>query len=68
MGQVAYQLEFSHAKIHHTFHVSQLKGKIGASPIVPHLLVSLSVNGHIHVEPEAIVDRKVIQKNHKEMT
>lgn len=69
VGQVAYQLELlANAKIHHTFHVSQQKRKIGDKLVVPHLSVSLSINGHILLEPERVVDRRIIKKNHRPIT
>ncbi|XP_075103994.1 uncharacterized protein LOC142178436 [Nicotiana tabacum] len=58
VGTIAYQLELpSQAKIHHTFHVSQLKKYIGNVAAVSDLPVSLSTHGHIVLEPEAILDR-----------
>lgn len=69
VGQVAYHLELPpNAKIHHTFHVSHLKGRVGGRPVVPHLPVSLSANGHILLDPEAVVDRRIVHKHHRPVT
>lgn len=66
VGTFAYRLELPpQAKIHHTFHVSQLKKYIGNVAAVPDLPVSLSTNGHIVLEPEVIFDRRSVQSKGK---
>ncbi|XP_019248452.1 PREDICTED: uncharacterized protein LOC109227709 [Nicotiana attenuata] len=66
VGTIAYQLELPpQAKIHHTFHVSQLKKYIGNVAIFPNLPVSLSTHGHIVLEPEAILNRRSVQSRGK---
>nr|XP_009789657.1 PREDICTED: uncharacterized protein LOC104237253 [Nicotiana sylvestris] len=68
VSTVAYQLELPpHGKIHHTFHVSQLKKYIGNIVVVPDLPVSLSTHGHIVLKPEAILDRQSVQSRGKQV-
>lgn len=69
IGQVAYHLGLPpHARIHHTFHVSQLKKKIGSNPVVPHLPVTLSAHGNVLLEPETILDRRAVSKHNRSVT
>nr|XP_016464616.1 PREDICTED: uncharacterized protein LOC107787542 [Nicotiana tabacum] len=64
VGSVAYTLDLSAGtKIHSTFHISQLKRKIGSHSASVTLPVVLSEDGHVLLEPEAILDRRMIQKN-----
>lgn len=51
VGNVAYKLDLPpQAKIHPTFHVSQLKKYIGTATVIPDLPVSLSPHGCIVLE------------------
>lgn len=45
----------SHAKIHHTFHMSQLKLHVGDIPMVSDSTVCISPHGYIILEPKAIL-------------
>ncbi|XP_075083612.1 uncharacterized protein LOC142167348 [Nicotiana tabacum] len=68
VGSVAYQLHLPpHAKIHSTFHVSQLKKHIGSAPIVPDLPVSLSPHGNIVLELEQALEFQSISKHHRQV-
>lgn len=63
VGNVAYKLDLPpQAKIHHTFHVSQLKKHIGTATVIPDLPISLSPHGCIVLEPEAILEGRSITK------
>ena len=63
VGQVAYKLElFVDSKIHHIFHVSSLKKKLGES-IIPELPTTRQ-NGQLQLEPVSILDRRVFKRNH----
>lgn len=53
------------SKIHPTFHVSQLKKKLGSHTVVVTLPVVHSEAGHVLMVPEAIIDRRLIKKNVK---
>lgn len=56
-GQVAYKLQLSESfKIHHIFHVSQLKPVIGVDHVVTDLPTSLSKDDEFVLEPDDIVD------------
>ncbi|OIT28672.1 hypothetical protein A4A49_52152 [Nicotiana attenuata] len=69
VGHVAYQLDPLHnAKIYHTIHVSQLKKHVGTTVAVPHLPVTLSTCGYIVLEPEAILEERVISKHGRLVT
>lgn len=69
VGTVAYQLDLPpQAKIHHTFHVSQLKSQIGTAPVTPNLPISLSPHGYIVLEPEGSLDKRVLTKSNRQVT
>ncbi|KAJ7961516.1 Ty3/gypsy retrotransposon protein [Quillaja saponaria] len=65
IGQVAYQLALPpSSKIHQTFHISQLKQHI--CPILASTdLPDFDEEGNITLQPQAILDRKVINRNNK---
>lgn len=64
VGSVAYQLQLhTSAKIHSTFHVSQLKKHIGDAPVVSDFPVTLSSHGHVILEPEEILETRKIMKH-----
>lgn len=68
VGAVAYKLDLpAEAKIHHTFHVSQLKAYNGGDPtftaIPSHLFDEV-----VPLEPEAILDRRTIKRRNQAAT
>nr|XP_016476697.1 PREDICTED: uncharacterized protein LOC107798241 [Nicotiana tabacum] len=64
VGSVAYTLDLPvGTKIHPTFHISQLKKKIGSHSATVTLPIVLSEAGHVLLQPEAILDRWMIQKH-----
>lgn len=66
VGSVAYKLQLPETtKIHHTFHVSQLKRKIGTAPSSPTIPAFISSEGHLLVEPVAVLDRRLVKHRGK---
>ncbi|KAL0394552.1 UNVERIFIED_CONTAM: Transposon Ty3-G Gag-Pol polyprotein [Sesamum latifolium] len=66
IGAVAYKLELPEfARIHPVFHVSQLKKKVGSAMCTPHLPVTLTAHGHVVLEPEVVLDRRLNRKNNR---
>ncbi|KAK8951688.1 hypothetical protein KSP39_PZI004152 [Platanthera zijinensis] len=65
IGEVAYKLQLPEgAKIHPTFHISQLKEHRGAPPVaVVELPETVNEEGNLLVEPLAVLDRRIIPKN-----
>ena len=56
----------STARIHHTFHVSQLKSFRGVLPAHPHIPSWLQGrNVEVVVKPVAILDRKIVRRGNK---
>ncbi|KAK4407758.1 hypothetical protein Sango_0356800 [Sesamum angolense] len=61
IGKVVYRLDLPpHTKIRSTFHVSQLKKCHGESIAPRSLPVMLTPRGHLVLEPEAILDKRII--------
>ncbi|OMO86983.1 Integrase, catalytic core [Corchorus capsularis] len=68
IGTVAYQLQLPEsAKIHSTFHVSQLKMHNGDKPSALQLPL-LNTEGTITKEPISIVDRRTVKRNNMVVT
>jgi len=69
VGPVAYTLQLPpDSKIHPTFHISQLKKKLG-SHIVSATLPEIHVDaGHILLTPQAILDRRIVKKHGRPAT
>ncbi|XP_019224978.1 PREDICTED: uncharacterized protein LOC109206595 [Nicotiana attenuata] len=62
-GQVAYKLLLPPtSKVHHVFHVSLLKKKIGSRAVVQSVLPMTSEEGQFLVKPVAILQRHLVQK------
>lgn len=69
IGTVAYKLNLTtEARIHPVFHVSCLKKKLGQQSTPLPTLPPEDLNGEIRPEPEAILERRMIKKNHIALT
>lgn len=69
IGAVAYRLELPEGtRIHPVFHVSQLKKKTGSSSCTPYLPTTVTAHGHVILEPEAILDRRLVKRNNRPVT
>jgi RNase H-like domain found in reverse transcriptase/Reverse transcriptase (RNA-dependent DNA polymerase)/Integrase zinc binding domain/Retroviral aspartyl protease/Ty3 transposon capsid-like protein/Integrase core domain/Chromo (CHRromatin Organisation MOdifier) domain len=65
-GTVAYELNLPvGSMIHPVFHVSQLKRRIGPASDLRIKLPLVGPEGQIHIEPLAILDRRIIKKNNQ---
>ncbi|OIT04475.1 hypothetical protein A4A49_06670 [Nicotiana attenuata] len=61
VGSMEYTLDLpAGTRIYPTFHISQLKRKIGSHSASVTLLVMHSEAGHVLLDPEAILDRRMI--------
>lgn len=67
IGTAAYKLELpSTARIHPTFHVSQLKKHIGDAIINPHLPTTKPICT-FEIGPLRVLERRVIHRNNREV-
>jgi hypothetical protein len=63
VGQVSYKILLPEGyKLHHTFHVSQLKKHLGPNAVPSPTLPLLNPDGTILVSPEKILERKLIPR------
>ncbi|PHU19078.1 hypothetical protein BC332_10229 [Capsicum chinense] len=64
VGMVAYTLALPEGtKLHPTFHVSQLKKRIGSHLSSTTLPIVHSVSGYVLLVPERVLDRRIIKKH-----
>lgn len=69
IGKVAYQLEFPlGARIHHTFHESQLKKKIGSKRVVQIALPKIIDQYESLTIPEMVPERRLVKKGNRSAT
>lgn len=65
IGAVSYKLLLpDDCKLHHTFHVSQLKKHLGPAAVPNPMLPLLNPDGTILLEPEQLLERKLIPRKH----
>jgi hypothetical protein len=68
IGQVAYKLLLPDAcAIHPVFHISQLKKHLGPKVIPQQALPLVDSDGNILMQPEALLDRRMIPSNNEPM-
>ncbi|KAF7144954.1 hypothetical protein RHSIM_Rhsim04G0143300 [Rhododendron simsii] len=66
VGTVAYKLQLpAAAKIHHVFHVSLLKKKLGANVVAHTTLPPVGPEGALQLEPMAVLDRRMVKRGNK---
>ncbi|XP_040998231.1 uncharacterized protein LOC121244283 [Juglans microcarpa x Juglans regia] len=66
VGKVAYKLDLpSTSRIHHTFHVSQLKRKIGSKITAIPSLPPVDEQGVLWPEPEKVLSRRMVKARNK---
>ena len=63
IGPVAYKLALpSYVRIHDIFHVSVLKKKVGAGSLQAHNPTRITYQGHLMMEPIAVLDRCLVKR------
>ena len=69
VGEVAYKLDLPvSSSIHPVFHVSCLKAKVGQQVTPISKLPSVSPDGNLTLEPEAILKRRTVQLRSRTIT
>ncbi|OIT36196.1 putative mitochondrial protein, partial [Nicotiana attenuata] len=67
--KVAYELKLpQNSKIHPIFHVSQLKKKVGDKTFVAQDPLFCTEEGQIRMEPQSILDRRIVKKGNRAAT
>lgn len=69
IGQVAYKLQLPDGcKIHPVFHISLLKKRVGQGNVVITEPPIVSDDGQLKLEPIAVLDRRIVERNNQAVT
>ncbi|XP_058198414.1 uncharacterized protein LOC131313936 [Rhododendron vialii] len=68
VGPVAYKLDLPPSKIHPVFLVALFKKKLGNGVVVQSELPFTGEDGQLQLEPVAILDRKLVNRNNRAHT
>lgn len=69
VGPIAYKPALpASSKIHPVFHVSLLKKKLGMGAVVQTSLPFVDDQGHLQLEPLAVLDRRLVKRNNRPHT
>lgn len=64
IGEVAYELQLPvEAKIHHVFHIAQLKRHVGSKDKVSTILPPMDLEGQFMLVPVKLLERMMIKRN-----